>query len=232
VNLSNIFFKSVLILGLFLSSSSSAQAELISKEVKDFKYYLYIPSSYNPSRNWPLIIALHPSTGRGNSMVERFIESAGKKGYIVAGPNSANSSYWSFSEANDLFRMIDQIKDQYKIDDSRIYLTGFSAGAIMTYYLGLKFPEKFRAIAPFSGRIRSMEQQGHLFLTRDPAKQIPVLILHGKNDNILNISEAIYAKQRLLEFGYEVKLRQLSGLDHEYPAYVNWIIINWFEKMN
>ncbi|MCF7908495.1 MAG: dienelactone hydrolase family protein [Candidatus Omnitrophica bacterium] len=214
-----------------LISLNFVQAEIVSKKTKGFEYYLLVPPDYNSSKSWPLIIAFHPSTGRGSSMLDRFTESAEKKGYIVAGPNSANSAYWYFSESKDVFRMIDEIKRDYSIDNSRIYLTGFSAGAIMTYYLGLKFPEKFRAIAPFSGRLRNMEQEGFIRLSRDKKQQLPVFILHGKTDNILNISEAVYAKERLASFGYDVKLRELSGLGHEYPAYINWIIINWFEKL-
>jgi predicted esterase len=101
----------------------------------------------------------------------------------------------------------------------------------MTYYLGFTFPKKFKAIAPFAGYLKKLEQRGDVFLSPDAARHIPVFILHGKTDNVVNISESLYAKDRLSEFGYRVKFREISGLGHEYPDYVNWIIIDWFERL-
>jgi len=209
----------------------SAHAEVLKKETRKFVYYLLVPSSYDTTRSWPLIVTLHPSTGRGNMMVDYFTEQAEKKGYIIAGPDSKDSRSWYFSEADDIFRMIDDIKAAYRIDDRRIFLTGFSSGAGMTYYMGLNYPRKFRAIAPFAGPFKQKELDGRIDMSSDKSRHIPILILHGKNDNTLSFDESMYAKERLEQFGYDVKLRELGGIGHEYPSQVSWIIINWFDKM-
>ncbi|MEI8348678.1 MAG: PHB depolymerase family esterase [Candidatus Omnitrophota bacterium] len=215
----------------FALTSVSGNAEVLKKETQKFVYYLLVPSSYNSAQSWPLIITLHPSTGRGNMMVDYLTEQAEKKGYIVAGPDSQDSKTWYFSESEDIFRMIDDIKAKYRIDEKRIFLTGFSSGAGMAYYLGLNYPQKFRAIAPFAGPFKQKEIDGRIDMSSDQSRHIPVLILHGKNDNTLDFSESVYAKERLGKFGYEVKLRELGGIGHEYPPEASWIIINWFDKM-
>jgi poly(3-hydroxybutyrate) depolymerase len=207
-----------------------SQAEVIQKDTQGFIYYLFLPSSYSSSRTWPLIITLHPSTGRGNMMVDLLSEPAEKKGYIVAGPNSADSNYWDFSEEKDIFRMIEEIKKNYHIDSRRIFLTGFSSGAIMTYYLGLNYPEKFCAIAPFAGYLRKLEFNGTVNLSCQESRHIPILILHGANDITVNIKESLYAEERLKQLGYQVHLWKIGGLSHEYPPDASWIMINWFEK--
>jgi len=220
----------LIIFCIFFCAPAASHADIIKKETKGFTYYLFLPSNYDSSRTWPLVITLHPSTGRGNMMVDLISEQAEKKGYIVAGPNSSNSNYWDFSEEKDIFRMIEEIKENYSIDTRRIFLTGFSSGAIMAYYLGLNYPEKFRAIAPFAGYLKKLELNGNINLSREENKHIPILILHGTTDNTVNIKEGLYAKERLEQFGYKVKLWQIGGLSHEYPSSASWIIINWFEK--
>jgi predicted esterase len=216
----------------FVFWAALSNAEVIKKETQGFKYCLFVPATYDASRNWPLIITFHPSTGSGSFMVERISEQAEKKCYIVAGPDSKDTRYWNFSEAKDVFRMLEEIKKDYRIDEKNIFLTGFSSGALMTYYMGLNYPEKFCGLAPFSGYLKRLEEENNVFLSREITKHIPVLIVHGKNDNVVNIGEAIYASERLKQFGYDVFLRELGGLDHEYPSYVSWIIINWFEKIS
>ena len=203
-------------------------AEVIENNVGDFIYQLYKPDSYDPSKAYPLIIAFHESTGKGILMIDRFQEQAEKKGYLVACPNSKDSKKWTYSEKDDVFLMIEDIKRSFNLDYSKIYLTGFSAGALFTYYLGLNYPEKFRAIAPFGGPFTWIRND--LVLSYDKARQIPVLILQGVLDNVVNIEEARVAQKTLESFGYPVKLREIGGLNHEYPNHISWIIVNWFES--
>ncbi|MBU1112576.1 MAG: prolyl oligopeptidase family serine peptidase [Candidatus Omnitrophica bacterium] len=221
--------KKLLFAVIFLSLISlSLQAEVIEKKVGDFSYQLYKPDSYDQSKAYPLIIAFHESTGRGILMIDRFREQAEKKGYLLACPDSGDSKKWSYSEKDDVFRMIEDIKQSFNLDPSKIYLTGFSAGALFTYYLGLNYPERFKAIAPFAGPFTWIRND--LFLSYDQPRQIPVLILQGVLDSVVNLEEARIAKQTLESFGYPVKLRELGGLNHEYPFHVSWIIVNWFES--
>ena len=116
--------------------------------------------------------------------------------------------------------MIDRFQEQA---EKKGYLV-----ALFTYYLGLNYPEKFRAIAPFGGPFTWIRND--LVLSYDKARQIPVLILQGVLDNVVNIEEARVAQKTLESFGYPVKLREIGGLNHEYPNHISWIIVNWFES--
>src|SRR2546423_11622446 len=49
-------------------------------------YALYLPSTYTPKSQWPVLYAFDPSA-RGLVPVERFREAAEKYGFIVAGSN-------------------------------------------------------------------------------------------------------------------------------------------------
>ncbi|GEM_PF-1874946 len=221
---------SIIFIVFFILPLNFVQAEVIQKETQGFSYSLFLPSSYDSSKDWPLIVALHPSTGRGRMMVDYFKEQAEEAGYIVAGPDSQDSATWYFNETGDILRMISEINQDYSLDTSRVFVTGFSAGAGMSYVVGLNNPDKIRAIAAFAGPFKELEIDRGVFLTRRQ-RRIPVLILHGSQDHTISIDASKYAKKRLKEFGYEVTFRDLRGVGHEYPDYVSWIIINWFEKL-
>jgi predicted peptidase len=52
--------------------------------------------------------------------------------------------------------LINEVSQKYRVDSSRIYLTGFSYGGIGTWNLAGAYPEKFAAIAPIAaGRVSS-----------------------------------------------------------------------------
>ena len=220
-------FKLIFILILGIAITNSAFAGIEEKETKGFTYYVYTPATYNSSRQYPLIIALHWSTGRGPEMIERWKEQADKKNYIVACPNSKDLDHWDTDEDVDIFRMLEEIKKDYPIDSSRVFLMGFSGGAMFAYYLGINYPERFRAVTTFAGSLRRLTNAP---LSTDSSKHTPFFILHGTNDNLVDIGESKYAKEQLESYGYEVKYLEIGGLDHNYPSNVSWNIINWFEK--
>ncbi len=221
----------IICFGIFFALAfvvNAAYAKVVFKSSSLLSFYLFTPSDYNLKQKYPLIIVFHWSYGKGSDMIERWKEQGEKKKYLIACPNSSRSGSWDTAEDGNILRMIDSLKKHYNIDESRIYLVGFSAGAVFTYYLGLSNPDKFRAIAAFAGSFKCLKS---VPLSKDSEKHIPVLILHGSRDNVVDISESEYAQQQLKDYGYQVKFIELKGEKHNYPAYVSWAIINWFEKL-
>ncbi len=221
-------FRIILTAIFILCGSVFCHAEVVQKETDGFVYYLYVPSSYESARQYPLIVALHWSTGRGTDMIERWKEPAEKYGYIVACPNSKEINYWDTDEDRDVLRMISDIRKDYSID-SNVFVTGFSGGAMFTYHLGVNYPDVFKAMAPFAGSLKRL--LGDSINLNYASQPIPVLIVHGTNDNVVDISESYFAKEELEKYGYKVKLREIGGLNHEYQYNISWPIIQWFEKI-
>lgn len=90
-------------------------------------YAIYLPPSYSPEKNWPILYAFDPGA-RGKIPVERFLEGARQLGYIVAGSNnSRNGPYETSIQAMNA--MWEDTHRRFSIDDRRIYLAGFSGGA-------------------------------------------------------------------------------------------------------
>jgi len=65
------------------------------------------------------------------------------------------------------------LRKQFNIDDERIYATGFSNGAMLTYLLWAERPQVFAAYAPVAGRLRPSVQ---------PTERRPLLHIGGTRD--------------------------------------------------
>ena len=74
-------------------------------------------------------------------------------------------------------RMIERLVDEGLADPERVYLTGFSDGAIMSYRLLCTAEAPFAAAAPTAG---TMYQKHHD--TCAAAVPIPLLVIAGTND--------------------------------------------------
>jgi dienelactone hydrolase len=88
-------------------------------------YALYLPSSYSPVKQWPLLLVFDPFA-RGEVSVKLFHEAAEKYGFIVAGSNNSRN----FQDPSSAIRLLwTDIKGRYAIDPRRIYTAGLSGGA-------------------------------------------------------------------------------------------------------
>jgi len=100
---------------------------VVTKAEPDQTYALYLPSSYDARRTWPVIYAFD-AAARGQLPLECFRESAEKYGYIVVGSNISRNGPMLPSLRAGLAMMRDTL-DRFSVDERRLYATGFSGGA-------------------------------------------------------------------------------------------------------
>ncbi len=123
------------LLAVIVSGTASAQ-ELPRGDIVDDvacqrdtsqHYALYLPSYFNLSRQWPVILAFDAG-GRGRAGVERYRAAAEKYGYVVAGSNNSRNGPWKVS-LDAAAAMTEDIKRRFPIDLKRMYTAGMSGGA-------------------------------------------------------------------------------------------------------
>ncbi|MFJ2954289.1 prolyl oligopeptidase family serine peptidase [Streptomyces sp. NPDC087270] len=95
----------------------------------------------------------------------------------------------------------------YRIDPSRIYVTGLSMGGFGTWSLAVRHPERFAAIVPICGGLRD---QGV-----DRIRHLPVWTFHGEEDTTVPIrfTEEIVAGLEAL--GSDVRFTRYPGVGHD-----------------
>ncbi|MBN1500841.1 MAG: discoidin domain-containing protein [Spirochaetes bacterium] len=122
---------------------------------------VYVPEAYDENKLHSLVFVLHGTGGKGNDMYEKgFNRYAEDLDFIVVYPDGYNGD-WDIlpgrkTESDDagFFRsLIGIFSTDYSIDMKRIYFTGHSLGAFMTYSLASDMNDLITAIAPVSGLV-------------------------------------------------------------------------------
>jgi len=190
-------------------------------------YRMYVPPSYNGSKAFPLIIALHGLGGTEDAFFDGYERKlpplAEQHGYIVAAPlgyrvdgfygwglgtppaDPAARRVQELSE-QDVMQVLQQVRRNYKIDENRIYLLGHSMGGIGTWRVAAKYPDIWAAIAPISG-LGAPE-------TLDRIRHVPEIVVHGDDDATVNVSGSRTMVAKLKELGTEVKYIEVPGGSH------------------
>ncbi len=123
---------------------------------------LYVPESVEiDGPAVPLVIALHGAGGDENMFVRGY--GAGKLcrladayGFVVASPQT-----FAFGSAAAAFdRLVASVRDDYAIDERRIYLIGHSFGAGIASALALRHADRIAAFCTIAGARASADREG------------------------------------------------------------------------
>ena len=194
-------YRMMLGLGLTLLAANDACADadtglvrhtLVSGGVER-SYYLHEPAKPSADKTRPLVIVLHGGGGTGviGAAMSGFNAKADAEGFLVVYPNGSGRfgerlltwnakhccAYAMREKINDvgfLSDLIDELVRTERVDARRIYVTGMSNGAMMSYRAGLELAPKVAAIAPIVGAMFGDEVP--------PALPVPVMIFNSLAD--------------------------------------------------
>ena len=190
-------------------------------------YHMYVPTTYDGSRAFPLIIALHGLGGTEDSFFDGYDKAfpplAERHGYIVAAPLGyrVDGGYgWGVGNPpadpatrqsrerseQDVMQVLQIVRQTYKIDPNRIYLMGHSLGAIGTWLIAPKYPDIWAAISPISG------QGAPETLAR--ITRVPEIVVHGDDDRTVNVRGSRTMVAKMKELGIEYKYIEVPGGSH------------------
>lgn len=157
------------------------------------RYWLYVPSYYTSDRAWPLVVTLHGMHGfdTANAQIREWRALAEQHGFVVVSPSlESPSGFLSLSRSlrrgaleddeEAVLAVLADIRRQYRIDDRAVLLTGFSSGGYPMYFIGLRHPDQFTAMAARAANV-DVETLDGIELT-DAARRMPAVIIHGEDD--------------------------------------------------
>jgi acetyl esterase/lipase/prenyltransferase beta subunit len=193
----------------------------------DRKYSIYLPTGYDGTKVFPVVLFLHGSGERG----EDGIVSA----QVGLGPNIRPDSFpaiavfpqakktWA-ADSDDVkaaLAALDDVLAHFKGDPERVALTGLSMGGSGTWGLAAAYPERFSCVAPICGRGR-VEDVSRI-------RNLPVWVVEGDADRdatVLNARELVNA---LRESGASPRFSEYRAVGHNSwdRAYSNPALIEW-----
>lgn len=191
----------------------------------------------------PLLILLHGVGSNEQSMAAlaaafdpRFLVLSARSP-IVLGPSSFAWFHVTFTPSGPVIvaeeaeagwkhiaRFIDEAVAAYEADPARVYLAGFSQGAIMSLATLLTTPERIAGVAAMSGRVLP-EVLPHVAEASRLAGK-PVLIVHGTDDEKLGVQFARDAKAVLARFPIALTYREMP-MRHEITRQSLDVVTAW-----
>lgn len=155
-------------------------------------YLIHVPKSYDGTQSAPMVVVFHGGGSNAAQMVEfcGMNEKADKEGFIAVYPNGTGRleklltfnggnccDYAMENKVDDVAfvrAVLDDLGKVAKVDPKRVFATGMSNGAIITYRLASELSDRIAAIAPVAGPMGTE--------TCNPKRPVPVVYFHGTDD--------------------------------------------------
>ena len=131
----------------------------------------------------------------------------------------------SFNAEKKLSQFIEEVKNQFSLDNNKICLSGFSQGCMMSINLGLTLDQEFACIIGFSGKIINQE---NLKLRKKISTK--TFLIHGDSDQVVSANYMLEAKDFLIRNNVEVETHLIKNCDHNIPVEASSIALNYILK--
>jgi polyhydroxybutyrate depolymerase len=209
---------------------------VIKVEDSERSYLVHVPPIYDPAKEWPVVVMFHGGGGTAEHAMQQthWNTKADQEGFLVAFPEGTrpdpsqpakfygNPQSWNdgserqsvgavernAADVKFVFMMLSDIKSRLNVDESRIYATGFSNGASMTFRVARELSEVFAAAAPVAG--------GDWLVNENPERPISILYMTGTADP-LNPLEGGEIHFPSISFGVKTSVEEMIN---------NWVKID------
>ncbi|MFH2012862.1 MAG: dienelactone hydrolase family protein [Pseudomonadota bacterium] len=141
-------------------------------------FVVHVPQVYSRNKHWPVVIIFHGGggTARGAMWETGFADRADREGFLAVFPEGSppdssrpgsffnNPQTWNdgsergigaverkIDDVTFVSAMIRDLKKRFSVDDRRIYATGFSNGASMSFRIARELSNSIAAVAPVAG---------------------------------------------------------------------------------
>jgi predicted esterase len=185
--------------------------------------HLYVPSSYQPAKQLPLVLALHGAGGSTTGPTNLLRPYADSDGFVLLAIKSREATwdvlYGGYGpDVTVIDAALDFVFARCNIHPRRVFVEGFSDGASYALGLGISNGELFQGVLAFSPG----------FVPRsEPQSKPKIFISHGTQDTILPIRDTSrLIVPDLRAKGYAVEYREFVG-PHRVPPEVARAGIDW-----
>jgi hypothetical protein len=160
-------------------------------------YRIAYPSGYDSTQQYPLSIVLHGSGNVGTNNIDQLwigllwranAQAYGYNDFTVVPQSPRNP--WS---STDVHNLTQYLINNFPIDTNRVVVSGWSMGGFAVGSILQQFPRTFAAGVPISGVTWGKN-----------LRNIPLWILHGENDNNVNVQVSRSLVNNLQQLGVPV----------------------------
>jgi len=224
-------------ISILISHNASALPDGYDDHYHDgMRYGLFIPPSYDSTRNYPLIVYLHGCNDTTSWDLQWYHDPIlSDDPCFVLTPKTFNYVNWCDAwgtgwypehteDMQNTLEVMDSLITAFSIDTNRLYIYGASMGGYGVFSVLAKEPGRFAGAIAMCG--------GGNPGTADEVAQTPLWIFHGSNDDVVNISESRILYQAIINSGgTQVRFTEYPGVGHncwdyalQEPAFYMWLL--------
>lgn len=214
------------------------------------RYTVYVPEDYTADKQWPLIVFLHGAGERGDDneaprmqgIAEVIEKTPERVPAIVLIPQCPKDQIWN-TRHDQLEALMATTRDEYNIDDARIYLTGLSMGGYGTWLWGALHTDTFAALIPICGGgdphdiqklldVGGGNPYGSMASRLRALATVPIWAFHGAEDEAVPVDRSRFMVEEIKKRGGNVKYTEYEGVGHNSwdKAYQESDAIEWLLK--
>ncbi|MBR6832715.1 MAG: T9SS type A sorting domain-containing protein [Fibrobacter sp.] len=170
----------------------------VNGETRD--YFITLPKNYDNKKPYKLLFAMHCMGSNAEDFVHHYadqdhpspyygqqkLDTEGN--YIFVSPHGDTDGMpWSVSSDKDhkfINQLLTTLEENYCIDTSRVFMTGFSFGAMVTNSMAQDMQDRLRAVAVYA------TADYNIYLPKNKGLPIAWMAVHGKNDGTCQYNRA------------------------------------------
>lgn len=202
---------------------AAGKSETIKVDVREMgfrrSYRVHLPAGLAGHGKLPLLVMLHGAfeTAKTMERLTGFSDLADRENFIVVYPNGIGLfgflQHWNaghccgkaqkdgVDDVAFLETVIDDVSSRYPVDPNRIYMAGHSNGGMLACLYAAEKPGRLAGLAVVSGAIGSREvEKGVWQQIARPSFGLPVLVIHGFNDQTIPYSGGPSRNHKSREF--------------------------------
>lgn len=189
----NIILSLLLLLATCFPILAQAQVQSLQHQDTKRRYIVYTPPAYQsqPQQAFPVVFNFH---GGGMTMAEQMLyaqmnRAADRHGFIVVYPQGIKQD-WNVGFGMDYvtgtedvgftLAMLDKLRQDYRIDDRRVYAAGLSRGGFFALRLAAELPQQFAAVASVG-----VPMPETLIAHHQHPRKVGMLLIHGTLDQVV-----------------------------------------------
>jgi dienelactone hydrolase len=181
------------------------------------------------SAKFPAVILIHGSGGIGGAM-DMWTHNLNQAGIATVVVDSFSgrgiiSTVQDQTQLGSLAMMVDAFKAleitaaHPRIDAKRIYVMGFSKGAVASIFsASTRFKQKYAGQAQFAGHIGLYTPCNTRYLGDTEVTGAPMRLFHGITDDYVNIIPCRGFVEELKKKGIDISLTEFPDSDHSYDG--------------
>ncbi|MFI5807961.1 alpha/beta hydrolase family esterase [Streptomyces sp. NPDC051561] len=161
---------------------------------KQRTYAVHAPPGFTAGQQLPVVVAMHmfPGTADAIANLSDLDKKADAKNFLAVYPEGFSGGFNALTccgaedDIGFLRLVLDRITTTWKADPNRIYATGISNGADMSFKVAVELHDRFAAVAPVSGAFAGSDPATPAYAPKSP---VSVMTFIGGKDDVQGPAE-------------------------------------------